>query len=516
MLKNRQTKRTIILWILSISIVLILSLIIFTILQKQNPKILFNVHINNIDVSKMTIKEAKEKLYLELTCQKSLNLTYKDFETTLLPSDIDFSFDVENSIKEAYLLGRTSNIFVNCFHLISSIFHSQNINAKYNYNEEKLANVLNNINIELPGLKIEPNYYIDNNSLVICKGHNGIILCQTDIKELILSTFSNSNNSSINTIKLDIPVKFAYCNNIDIDKIYKEIYSEPQNAYITKDPICFNMNVDGVDFAIPLEEVKKILEEDKKQYTIPLKITKANITIEDLDKEIFVDTISAYTSRYNISNVNRSNNVEIATRKLNNVIILPGETFSYNKIVGERTISAGYKEATIYTSNGVQHGIGGGVCQVSSTLYNAVLQADLDIIERKNHRYSVSYVPLGCDATVSYGSIDFKFKNTKKYPIKLQAFAKNGIVSISLIGLNENASYDISFVTKKICTIPFETKYIHDNTLSSGSKVIIQKGSYGYKINNYKIIKENGSLISETLISSDTYSPLTQIIRIGK
>lgn len=185
-------------------------------------------------------------------------------------------------------------------------------------------------------------------------------------------------------------------------------------------------------------------------------------------------------------------------------------------MVGERTIASGYKEASIYTTKGIEYGVGGGICQVSSTLYNAVLKANLDIIERKSHRYSVPYVPLGYDATVSYGSIDFKFKNSRKYPIKLQAFAKNGIVSISVIGMNENIEYDISFSSEQVYTIPFETKYIYDKSLSSGSQVIAQKGATGYKIDNYKIVKLDNSIISKTLISSDTYSPLTQIVRIGK
>lgn len=232
----------------------------------------------------------------------------------------------------------------------------------------------------------------------------------------------------------------------------------------------------------------------------------------DIDN-MFTNTLSTYSSNYNANNINRSNNLELATSKLNNVIVLPNEIFSYNQTVGDRSIATGFKEASIYTSNGIETGIGGGVCQVSSTLYNAVLRANLDIVERRNHRYSVPYVPLGCDATVSYDSIDFKFKNTRSYPIKIQAFAKNGIVSVSILGIYENIEYDISVVNKKIYTIPFETKFTYDDTLSSGSRIVGQKGSYGYVVDTYKIVKLNGSVVSEIFISSDTYFPLTKIIR---
>ena len=258
-----------------------------------------------------------------------------------------------------------------------------------------------------------------------------------------------------------------------------------------------------------------MLQEEKSEYIVPLKITEAEIGIEDLGDSIFVDTLSTYTSKYDESNVNRSTNVKIATSKINNVILLPGETFSYNQTVGERTISNGFKEASIYTSKGVEYGLGGGICQVSSTLYNAVLEANLDIVERKNHRYAVTYVPNGRDATVSYGSIDFKFKNTRKYPIKLVASAKNGICSISVKGIKEDVEYNVTVTTRKLQTTPFETKYINDNTLAKGTQVVKQHGYYGYKYETYKVLSLNGTVVSTTLLSTDTYTPLTKIVRVG-
>lgn len=501
--------------LITILCVFIFLYIVFVISCANTTNIFSKIYINDINVSNTTINEAKEKVSSELTCPKSLHLTYEDYEITMLPSEIDFSFDINSTVQEAYLIGRSNNVFINSFEIISSMISSCNIPIKYNYNEEKLNNIINNIGLELPNIVIEPSYYIENSSLVICKGSGNIKLCKDELKTSILNSICNFNSSSNGIVELSIPVIPTSPSNIDIDKIYNEIQTNPQNAYIDKDNLIFHMNVDGVDFAISLDEAKSLLQTDCKEYVIPLNITPADITIDDLAKDIFIHTLSTYTTRYNTSNVNRSHNLEIATNKLNNVVVLPGEVFSYNKVVGERSISAGYKEAIVYTSNGIENGIGGGICQVSSTLYNAIVQADLDVVERKNHRYSVSYVPLGCDATVAYGSIDFKFKNTRNYPIKIQASAKRGVVSISIIGLYEDIEYDISLVTKQIYTIPFETKYIYDSSLSYNSRIIKQKGSYGYKINTYKIVKLNGYLISETLISTDTYSPLTQIINVG-
>ena len=118
--------------------------------------------------------------------------------------------------------------------------------------------------------------------------------------------------------------------------------------------------------------------------------------------------------------------------------MLPGETFSYNKTLGARSTKAGYKTAKVYENGAVVDGIGGGICQISSTLYNAVLKANMQTVERRNHQFITSYVPEGRDATVAYGVTDFKFKNTRKYAIKIKATASNGVATISIYGIKEN------------------------------------------------------------------------------
>ena len=121
---------------------------------------------------------------------------------------------------------------------------------------------------------------------------------------------------------------------------------------------------------------------------------------------------------------------------------MPSETFSYNKTLGERTIAAGYKEAKIYSN-----GLGGGICQISSTLYNAVLMSNLEIVERRNHQFVTSYLPAGRDATVVYGLTDFKFKNSRKYPVKINAGVQNGIERFQYMELKKNKN--ILFLLKQ-------------------------------------------------------------------
>lgn len=140
----------------------------------------------------------------------------------------------------------------------------------------------------------------------------------------------------------------------------------------------------------------------------------------------------AVTSSYYVNNANRTTNLRLAANAINGTIVLPGETFSFNKTVGQRTYAKGYKDAPVFTgpdAKNVENGIGGGICQVASTMFNTVLYADLQIVERHQHSQRVSYVPLGRDAAISWGSQDFKFKNTSSYPIKIVTDVSGGEIT---------------------------------------------------------------------------------------
>ena len=124
-------------------------------------------------------------------------------------------------------------------------------------------------------------------------------------------------------------------------------------------------------------------------------------------------------------------------------------------------------------------------------------------------------IPLGKDATVSYGSVDFKFKNSRSYPIKIVASSKNGVCSVSIVGLNEETEYNVSIQAQQMQVLPFQTTYVNDNSLPSGKSVVKQNGMNGYKYETYKIVSLNGNVISKKLISSDTYKPLNKVVHVG-
>lgn len=488
--------------------------VIFALININNENILSGISIMNVDVSKLSKEDALKKIN-EIVASKEtedITLKYGDYETVINGKQFSIKFDTEKAINEAYNVGKDGNIIVNNYNILLTQILKKNIEIPVYYDEDALNKKVEDISSKIPGAVKQSSYYVEDEKLIIVKGTAGIKIKEKEIKKLIIDEIKKIDNK--NNI-VTIPVENVEPDEIDIIKIRNEIYKEPQDAYVTKNPTKVHPHVNGVDFKITIEEAQKIIEEDKKEYTIPLKITIPKKTISNLGEEAFPELLSTYTTRYDASNYNRSNNLSIAASKINGTVLMPGETFSYNKIVGARTIEAGYKEAGAYAGGGVVQSVGGGICQISSTVYNTALLANLEIVDRSNHQFETSYVAASRDATVSWGYLDFKFKNNRTYPIKITASAKNGVAKVSIYGIKEETEYEVVIQSRILSYIPYSVKYIEDSSLTQGKEVVEQSGHNGCKSEAYRILKLNGQVVSKTLLSRDTYDPMQRIVRRG-
>ena len=495
-------------------ILLILAIfsIIFALMNIDNNNIISGVKIEGIDVSELTREQAKEKInaVYEEKKQKDIVLKYGEYETTITPQLIDTNYNIDEATKKAISLGRDSNIIINNYNILFAKIGRKNIRIDMTINEDEAKRIIENISSNLPGAVVESDYYVEDDKLIITKGNKGI---KIDTESLIKKIKDKLKNINSKQEYIEIPVINETPEKIDIEKIHNEVYKEVQDAYLTQDPITIHPEVEGVDFSI--DEAKALLNEEKEKYEIPLIITKPEVTTSQIGAEAFPDLLATYSTKYDASNINRSTNLELACEKINDKVVLAGETFSYNKTLGERTIAAGYKEAKVYENGEVVDGIGGGICQVSSTLYNSVLMANMEVTERRNHQFVTSYTPEGRDATVVYGMTDLKFKNTRKYAIKIKATCSNGIVTISIYGIKEDNEYAVSFSTEILSTIPYTVKYINDSSLAKGTEKVKQVGANGMITETYIIKTLNGTVVSKELLSKDTYSAMQRIILRG-
>lgn len=503
--------------IILISILLIITLFctIFALINIRNKKILNNVSILGFNVSNLTVDEAKIELnkYLSERLSTEIILKHNDENYLLPPQSIEASFDIDDAINQAYAIGRSGNIVQNNFAILKQMLSKQNLSIKLNYNEELLKEAILPMNESFSdGIK-SPSHEIKEDSLIITSGKDGYVLKYEELKTLIINKLTNNE---YNTEQIEIPVEMAKRKEINIEQIHKEIYKEPQDATYTTNPYKIVASQNGIDFDMSLEDAKNMLKEDKETYTIPLKTLYPKVTTDNIGSEAFPDLLATYTTNYSSSGANRANNVALAASKINGVVLMPGEVFSYNGTVGKRTIAAGFKAAGAYSNGQVINEVGGGICQVSSTLYNSVLRANLEIVSRTNHMFQVGYVPIGTDATVSWGSPDFKFKNNRNYAIRIVATTHNKNVTIKIFGLKQEDDYEIEILSYRTGTIGYKTTYTNDSSLAPGQTKVIQAGSPGATSVAYKILKKDGKEVSRELLSRDTYSPHNQVVARGR
>ncbi len=500
--------------LICVALIFLLAIIFstgFALFNINNTKIISGVKINGVEISKLSKEEAIQKLD-EITNQKlegDILVKADDFEYGIKLSQIETSYNIEKAVEEAYNIGRNGNIFSNNNEIIKTMMSGKDINLEYTYNEELLNKILDDMSSKVPNPVVESNYCIEDNKLIITNGTKGNIIDTNQVKQKIVDEIL-SNNADI---QLNIDLIEDEPAPIDIDAIYAKVHTEAKDAYYTKDPFKIYPHVDGVDF--DLEAAREMLKEDKEEYEIQLKITTPKITTDEIGTEAFPDLLSSFSTRYDASNYSRTTNLKLAMNKLDGVVVASGETFSYNNTLGKRTAEAGYKEAGGYAGGQVVQTLAGGICQISSTLYDAVVYANLDIVERHNHMFLAGYVGAGKDATVVYGSLDFKFKNTRKYPIMIKTSIGNGVAKIDIYGIKEDVEYDIDIVTNILSYTPFKVVYQDDSSLAEGKQSVTQNGMNGCKSITYKVVKLNGSEVSRTVLSSDTYDPMNKIINVG-
>ena len=507
-------KNKILIWSFILFFVFIFS-IFFSIINMGNTNIFSKIYINNINVSSRSKDDANKLLnnLKDKKINKKIKLKYSskdssnDYEYTLDLSTLNIEYNIEESVGKAYSLGKTGNIFQNNFTILKLLIIGEKIKTQSTYDSQIVEKVFSDISSNLPNKLVQSGYSIEDDELVITKGSAGIDIDKQAFEEKLLNYINDF--SSDETI-LEIPTKYIEPEKIDLDKIHSEIYKEKADAYYEKDPFKVHPEIQGVDFDV--DKAKKFIQEhpDDEEYSLALKITKPEVTTSDLQIDVFPDLLGSFSTRFNATNENRSTNLELAAEKIDGTIIAPGETFSYNKVVGARTIQAGYKEATIFSGNQIIPGIGGGICQISTTLYNAAMFANLDIVERYNHQFLISYVKPGRDATVSYGSVDLKFKNNRTYPIKISMSANSGVAKASIYGIKEKTEYEISFETEIVDEKEFTTTYKTDDSLPDG--YTIQTGVDGLTVDVYKVTKLAGNVISKKFIYRDKYNPIDEVI----
>ena len=247
---------------------------------------------------------------------------------------------------------------------------------------------------------------------------------------------------------------------------------------------------------------------------LPAEIVYPEMTAQELEAVLFRDVLSTTTTNVSGTSV-RKGNVKLAGQAVNGTVLNHGDVFDYNKVVGKRTTERGYGEAATYVNGETVNTVGGGICQVSSTIYLATILANLEIVERYNHRFYPGYITLGMDATVSWGGPEFRFKNNTGYPIRIDVSYANSKLTVTVVGTKVNDNY-VKMTYDLISSSGYETEYVETGDLPYGTQKQKQNGYKGYDVVTYRnVYDKDGNLLSHTQEARSKYSNRNQIMLVG-
>ena len=472
-----------------------------------------NVFVAGVDVGGMNTEELKSTVSGILKSDEVFTVTSGGKSSQILASDIGLEVNVEETVNNAIGVGKNSNIFKNSFDSIKLIFSKEDIPLVLVYDDEALGQVLFNFGTEINGVSTEPEYIFGENSITIKPGVSGQNHDTSVAKEEFINAVSMGEKNDI-AVTLD----YAQPDKLEVNAVYDELVKEPKDAAYEKTEdgkIIVTEHAVGVKLdKAKLEAAVKEVNEGKEA-TFDAEIVKPSKTKEDLEANLFSATLGTYTTDFSSSSSNRIHNITLASDSIDGTILMPGDTFSYNQTIGNPSLKNGYKVASVFENGKTTEGVGGGVCQVSSTLYSAVLYADLTVTERHNHSLTVAYVPRGQDATVAYGSLDFKFKNSTDYPIKVSSKVSGKKITVSLIGGKYADNRKVELSHKLVSTIAPTENVTEDSTLPAGTRKVVSTGKNGYIVDTYKTVYKNGEKDSSKKITRSTYKMTPAEVLVG-
>lgn len=526
-----ENKKIVLVALCALALIVIVSVISVFFASTSDPydrKILNNVYVAGVNVGGMTKKDAinivKQSADARLS-QTSMVVDLSGKELKISPVDASVKLDVKSAVNAAYSYGRTgTNAEKEQAYLLSQTgSYTVPLSPYMDINKRKIQEALDAFAADAGNALIQTQYGLegtrpelsldkfDNNApgqtLVITMGTPGIKFDTASLLNQILEAYGRFEFRITANAE-----PTAQPDPLDLDAVYKEFYIAPVDAKVnigTHETIPASYG-----YGFDLENAKTLVA--NAQYGETLRIPMEYIEPEIMDKELlYRDILGEYQTAYSNSE-SRVNNLRLACQALNGFVLDPGETFSFNDCLGKRTTEKGYQHAYVGTGIEEKSVLGGGISQVASTLYYCALLSDLQVTTRYNHDRPVSYIDYGLDADIQWNSRDLRFKNTTEYPVKLQAEAAGGYVTIQILG-TEQRDYYVKLESRIQNTYEPDTEYEEydfDNKEGYSDGDVIQKGEKGYLVRSFKLKydRKTNQLISRDPLVDSKYDPIDEIL----
>lgn len=477
----------------------------------RGERIARGVRVDGESIAGMTVDEAREVISSHNFYDgMSFTLTCGEISSEINGEDIALCTDVDKTAERAYSVGRGKGIFANIIASVRSALGGYDIASCAGADEEALDAIIYEMGVEKNG-------EIREAQLGEVTDEYAVVLPPTSGQPHDVSRERAQVLESLPESPVEIAPEASVPEKLSAQELYAVIYRPSENAeYLLEDGRLYikdetvGIEPDKEDIAAKLAEFNA-----GSEITVKAQRTVPEVTAAQLGEGLFANELASYKSTYSTAAVGRAYNVARAASSINGKILLPGDTFSYNDTIGNPSLANGYRVAPIYENGKTSEGVGGGVCQVSSTLYSAVLYANLQIVERRSHSLTVAYVPKGQDATVAYGAVDFKFKNDTAHPIRIDASASGGKCVVKIVGTAPDTQREVKIThTVAASTEPTVTE-IPDSSMEEGTRKVKTAGKTGYVIDSVRTVYENGAAVKTEKLSRSTYKMLPTEVSVG-
>jgi len=508
----------------------------------DNGLIMDNTYVAGVNIGGLTPEEAKTELTRSAVgkyTRENIVINLPDTTLELSPQDVNVKLDLDLLVQDAYQNGREGSRSDRVAAMAAAATTKWEIDPlsymtlDTAYIQEAITqlmtqtgSVLTQPSVEVEGSRptatlpegarpaegedaVDPTEKI-HQTLHITLGTPGRTFDAEALYDQILDAYSNSDFTPI-TVEYTV----ADPQPVDLSALIQEYCSDPVDAVLNTENYTVSDEIWGYGFNQTAAENLLSVAEYGETVSLPLTYQKPAVLRSDIEDTLFQDELASADTAYYF-NPDRTTNLELACKAIHNDLVKPGEIFSFNDSLGERTAEKGYKPAGAYVDGETVDQVGGGICQVASTIYYCALYADLEIVEREEHMYTADYLPLGMDATVNWETIDFKFRNNTDYPIRIEANAENGYVTVRLIGTDDKSYYvEMDYkIEKEYQWETVEKKMKEDNEKGYVDGEVILSGWMGYSVDTYKskYDKETDELISKELEAHSEYEKRDKVV----
>ena len=479
--------------------------------------ILPHVSISGLDVSGMTQDQAADALKNALAEESgdpiTLNISCEGWSGQL--SAADLAVDQETTVQAAMQAGEGPFLARGGQYLAHLLGAGSQVELALQDQQPALTTLLEDMERQVGDVTMA-HWQVSGQTLELTKGVTGLAADEDQAVQLLHQALDQGFAQKFGqgeqnvTVDVDLPVTQTPPQEPDFDTVHQDVYTEPKDAAL--DGTTHEIVAESVGLDFDPAQLKAAYDQagEGETVSIPLTVTQPKETKASLSAKLFRDLLGKGTTKVGGSAA-RKNNVALSAKACNGVILLPGEVFSYNGTTGSRSADKGYQAAPVYVGGASTDEVGGGICQTSSTIYYAVLHTTLEVVERRSHMYNTGYVPAGMDATVYYGSTDFRFKNNTNYPVKIvtESYDQGGsrYLTVKLYGTNETGTYAVPKSTTYDQVTP-TTQYKADSSIPRGTTQVDRKQNpyTGVKAKTVRYVyNKDGSLKEEQIMGASTY-----------